>query len=120
MYSTQDFREREKCEEIEMESCFEAAKERCGGFAKQKCEPAFRNARIEAVVLESKVEYRKDVSRLISSVCFADERSFGVGFWDVDKSWGEFRQKYEVTNIRGNDLVGSDYADIEEYLRNSS
>ncbi|XP_057801006.1 uncharacterized protein LOC131016333 [Salvia miltiorrhiza] len=117
VYSKQDFREREKCEEIEMEACFAAAKERCSGFAKQRCEPAFRNARIGASGFESSVVDWKDVSRLISTVCFANEKSYGVGFWGVDKSWGEFRQKYEVTSLRGKDLLGSDYLDIEEYLR---
>ncbi|KAH6812415.1 hypothetical protein C2S51_026177 [Perilla frutescens var. frutescens] len=120
LYSKQDFREREKCEEIEMEACFAAAKERCGGFAKQKCEPAFMNARIEASGLESKLVDWKDACRLISTVCFVDEKSYGIGFWGVDKSLGEFRQKNEVSSLRGKDLLGSDFVDIEEYLRKSS
>lgn len=103
-----------------MEACFAAAKERCGGFAKQRCEPAFRNARIEASGFESSVVDWKDVSRLISMVCFVDEKSLGVGFWGVGESWGEFRRKYEVSSLRGNALLGSDYVDIEEYLGKNS
>lgn len=100
-----------------MEACFVAAKERCGVFAKQRCEPAFKNARIEVSGLDLKVVDWKDVFRLISVVSFVNEKSYGVGFWGVDKSWGEFRQKYVVTNVRGSDLLGSDKADIEECLR---
>ncbi|KAL1547190.1 hypothetical protein AAHA92_23696 [Salvia divinorum] len=106
VYSKHDFKARERCEEIEMEACLAAAKERCGGFAKQRCEPAFMNARIVATGFDS-----KGVSRLISTVCFAGEKSYGIGFW------GEFVQKCEVTNIRGRDLLGSDCVDIDEYLR---
>ncbi|KAK6164603.1 hypothetical protein DH2020_001467 [Rehmannia glutinosa] len=118
--SKQDFSEREKCEEREMEACFVAAKERCGDFAKQKCEPAFRDARIEVSGLGLKVVDWKDVSRLISGVCFANEKSYGVEFWGVGKSWGEFKRKYEVTNVRGSDLLSSGKANIEEYLRRNS
>ncbi|KAH6782576.1 hypothetical protein C2S52_000545 [Perilla frutescens var. hirtella] len=75
-----------------MEACFAAAKERCGGFAKQKCEPAFMNARIEASGLESKLVDWKDACR----------------------------QKNEVSSLREKDLFGSDFVDIEEYLRKSS
>ncbi|KAK6164776.1 hypothetical protein DH2020_001640 [Rehmannia glutinosa] len=105
-----DFSERDKCEEREMEACFVAARERCGDFAKQKCGPAFWDARIEVSGLDLKVVDWKDVFRLISGVCFANEKSYGVGFWGVDKSWGEFKRKYDVTNVRGSDL------NIEEYL----
>ncbi|KAK6164621.1 hypothetical protein DH2020_001485 [Rehmannia glutinosa] len=115
-----DFSEREKCEEREMEACFVAAKERCGDFAKQKCGPAFRDARIEVSGLDLKVVDWKDVSRLISGVCLANEKSYGVGFWGVEKSWGEFKRKYEVTNVRGSDLLSSGKANIEEYLRRNS
>ncbi|KAI3449694.1 hypothetical protein Pfo_006359 [Paulownia fortunei] len=118
--SKRDFSEREKCEEIEMEACFVAARERCSVFAKQRCGPAFKNARIELTGSDLKVVDWKDVSRLISGVCFSNEKSYGVGIWGVDKSWGEFRQKYEVTSVRGRDLLGSDEANIEEYLRKSS
>ncbi|KAL8548157.1 hypothetical protein ACS0TY_007469 [Phlomoides rotata] len=120
VYSKQDFSERAKCEEIEMEACFAAAKDKCGGFAKQKCYPAFKNARIEVSGLELKKVDWKDAFRLISVVCFGNEKSYGVEFWGMDKSWGEFRQKYEVTNVRGRDLLGSDETDIEEYLRKKS
>ncbi|PIN08809.1 hypothetical protein CDL12_18610 [Handroanthus impetiginosus] len=115
--SKQDFSERAKCEEIEMESCFAAAKENCGVFAKQKCGPAFEKARIEVSGSDLKVVDWKDVFRLISGVCFANEKNYGVGIWGVDKSWGEFRRKYEITNVRGRDLVGCDNTNIEEYLR---
>lgn len=110
VHSKQDFKEREKCEEIEMEACFAAAKERCGGFAKQKCEPAFRSARIVATGFDSSVVEWKDVSRLISTVCFAGEKSHGIGFW------GEFGQKCEVTNVRGGNLLDSSCVEIDEYL----
>ncbi|KAL3849906.1 hypothetical protein ACJIZ3_011788 [Penstemon smallii] len=116
----QDFGERAKCEEIEMEACFSAAKERCVVFAKQKCEPAFKNARVEVSGLDlMKVDW-KEVFRLISGVYFVDKKRYGVGVWGIDKSWGEFRSKYEVTNFRGRDLMGSDGVDIEDYLRKRS
>ncbi|KAL6564407.1 hypothetical protein OROMI_015857 [Orobanche minor] len=115
--SKQDFSERHKCEEREMEACFVAAKERCGDFAKQRCWPAFKDARIEVSGSDLKVVDRKDVSRLISGVCFANEKRYGVGLWGVDKSWGEFRRKYEVTNVRGSDLLRSDEVNIDDYLR---
>lgn len=103
-----------------MEACFAAAKEKCGGFAKQKCGPAFKSARIEVSGVElEKVDW-KDAFRLISVLCFGDGKSCGVEFWGMDKSWGEFRRKYEVTNVRGRDLLGSDEMDIEEYLRKNS
>lgn len=103
-----------------MEACFGAAKERCVVFAKQKCGPAFQNARIQVDGLGVKVVDRKDVCRLISGACFADEKRYGVGFWGVEKSWDEFRYKYEVTNVRGRELLGPDKADIDEYLRTSN
>ncbi|KAL7151473.1 hypothetical protein ABFS83_04G033800 [Erythranthe nasuta] len=120
--SKQDYSEREKCEEIEMRACFAAAKEKCGVFANQRCAPAFENARIQVSGLGLKLADRKNVSRLISGVCFVNKKTYyGVGIWGIDKSWGEFRNKYEVTNIRGMDLLGFDDANsIEEYLRKSS
>ncbi|KAL9168721.1 hypothetical protein ABFS82_04G033900 [Erythranthe guttata] len=117
----QDYGEREKCEEIEMRACFAAAKEKCGVFANQRCAPAFENARIEVSGLGLKLADRKNVFKLISGVCFVNIKSYGVGIWGIDKSWGEFRNNYEVTNIRGRDLLGLDDANsIEEYLRKNS
>ncbi|KAG8389291.1 hypothetical protein BUALT_Bualt02G0213600 [Buddleja alternifolia] len=118
--SKQDFSERAKCEEAEMEACFIVAKERCGLIAKQKCEPAFRNARIGVSNLGLELVDRKDIFRLISGVCFGDRKRCGVGIWGVDKCWGEIRGKFEVTNVRGRDLLGSDNMNIEDYLRKSS
>ncbi|GFP97985.1 hypothetical protein PHJA_001942600 [Phtheirospermum japonicum] len=121
VHSKQDFSEREKCEEREMEACFAAARAKCGDFAKQKCGPAFRDARIEVSNLDPKMVDWKDVSRLISGVCFANEERYGVGFGRrVDKSWGEFRIKYEVTNVRGSDLLSSDEVNIDDYLKRNS
>ncbi|CAA3023724.1 uncharacterized protein LOC111411826 isoform X2 [Olea europaea var. sylvestris] len=116
----QDFSERAKCEELEMEACFESAKAKCGEFAKQKCLPAFKNARIKVNGWNSKQVDWKEVSKLISGVCFVNNESFGVGCLGFDKSWGEFRCKFEVTNIKGSDLLGSNDTGIGDYLRNCS
>lgn len=102
-----------------MEACFVAAKERCGVFAKQKCGPAFKNARIEVSGLDLKADW-KEVFRLISVPSFANKKSYWTGVWGGDKSWDEFRRKYEVTNVRGRDLLGSDDVNIEDYLKSSS
>ncbi|KAL3647823.1 hypothetical protein CASFOL_008791 [Castilleja foliolosa] len=120
VHSKQDFSERVECEEREMEACFAAARARCGDFAKQRCGPAFRDARIEVSNLDLKMVDWKDVSGLISGVCFANEKIYGVGFERVDKSWCEFRRKYEVTNVRGSDLLSSNEVNIEDYLKRSS
>ncbi|GER24878.1 hypothetical protein STAS_00424 [Striga asiatica] len=119
--SKQDLTERERCEEREMEACFSAAKEKCGGFAKQKCGPAFRDGRVEVGGSDLKAAVDdEDVFRLISGVCFANERRRGVVFWGVDKSWDEFRKVFEVTCVRGRDLMSSDEMSIEDYLRRSN
>lgn len=118
MSTKQDLKDRARCEEIEMEACLAAAKERCRAFAKEKSEPAFENARIRvSSSVESKTVDWKEVFRLISSVCYAERKFSVVGVRGINKSWDEFRRQYEVTNVRGSDLLGSDNMNIEDYLK---
>ncbi|GFZ04774.1 hypothetical protein Acr_17g0003460 [Actinidia rufa] len=100
-----DFVEREKCEERETAACFEAAKADCGKIGRDKCLSVFRDARI--AVKERKVDWR-EAARLIFWASVA-KRGLGFGLIELERvgDWVEFRERFEVTNYRGSDILSN-------------
>ncbi|XP_051141789.1 uncharacterized protein LOC127258822 [Andrographis paniculata] len=108
--SEQDFKERARCEEIEMEACFAAAKEKCVVFAEEKCLPAFKHARVKVSSgLRLKALDSREGIELISRVCFPHWKVYEIGILGNDK----FRSGY----VRGSDLLDSGNMNIKDYLK---
>lgn len=102
----QDYAERAKCEEREMEECVEASKDKCREFAKTKCLMAFTEARVAVKGLDL-VANRREVAKLLSWVCLENCRSGRVvEIFRSERSWVEFRNRFEFTSCKGSVLLG--------------
>ena len=87
-----------------MAICVESAIPNCRKVAKEKCLPAFRDARI--AMKDGKLN-RRYVSNLIA---FASTPDNSVRFKLLELEWARvlFDYRFEVTNFRGSDLLGTD------------
>ncbi|KAF8393693.1 hypothetical protein HHK36_021940 [Tetracentron sinense] len=101
--ATQDFTEREQCEECEMTSCLADSKVSCLKFAKDKCLPPFRDARIALID-------RKEISKLIfwgSPTLGARNMRSKSNATNQLASFFSTKCNLDVTNYRGSALLGS-------------
>ncbi|XP_010545115.1 PREDICTED: uncharacterized protein LOC104817569 [Tarenaya hassleriana] len=95
--SSEDMREREKCEVREFEGCLAAAGEKCSGFAKDKCSRPFLDARI-AVARGDEAISANEVEGLVWLASMPEDS----GFRDL---LGSRKQRTAVTNYRARDML---------------
>ena len=93
-----------------MAACLEGSKDKCAKFAKEKCVGPFGSARVAC--RERKLR-DKEVGRLISCVSGLGISKGNVGFetflGDQLKSIPVLNLGYEVSTIRGSEILGDGY-----------
>ena len=110
LFGKVDFRERSECEDREMAACLEGSKDKCANFAKEKCVGPFGWARVARG--ERKLR-EKEVGRLISCVSglgiSKGNAAFETFLGDQLKSIPQLNLSYEVSTIRGSEILGDWY-----------